>query len=89
MNKIDINDSGAPSQGIQPGRYRHYKGGEYQVIDTAIHSETEELLVLYRPLYGEKSHEEQKMWVRPFDMFVGSLVVDGQEVPRFKYVGKV
>ena len=63
---------------VKPGRYRHYKGGEYQVIDTAIHSETDELMVVYRPLYGEA-----KLWVRPLTMFVESVEIDGAMVPRF------
>lgn len=78
MSELEAN-----SQSIQPGRYRHYKGGEYQVIDTAIHSETEELLVVYKPLYGE-----QKMWVRPLEMFNETVVINSMEVKRFKFVGK-
>lgn len=61
-----------------PGRYRHYKGGEYQVIGTARHSETDELLVVYRCLYDNDS-----LWVRPLAMFMERVEVDGQEVPRF------
>ena len=72
------------SSRIQSGKYRHYKGGEYQVIGTATHSETEELLVVYRPLYGE-----QNLWVRPLDMFTETVNIDGQPVPRFEFVGKV
>ncbi len=63
---------------VEPGEYRHYKGGAYQVIGVARHSETEELLVVYRPLYGDRG-----LWVRPLDMFLESVVVDGQRVPRF------
>lgn len=63
---------------IQRGRYRHYKGGEYEVLDLVRHSETEEQLVLYRPLYGDQS-----LWVRPLAMFLESVEVDGQRVPRF------
>ncbi|WP_432455770.1 MULTISPECIES: DUF1653 domain-containing protein [unclassified Agarivorans] len=66
---------------LKKGRYRHYKGPEYQVIDTVTHSETEEQLVLYRPLYGEG-----KLWVRPYHMFVEEVVVDGQTMPRFAYI---
>ena len=62
----------------EPGRYLHYKGGEYEVIDVARHSETEELLVVYRPLYGDRA-----LWVRPLDMFVETVTVDGSTVPRF------
>ncbi|MDY4181844.1 MAG: DUF1653 domain-containing protein, partial [Pseudoflavonifractor sp.] len=51
-------------ESIRPGRYRHFKGNEYQVLGTARHSETEELLVVYRPLYGEGG-----LWVRPLAMW--------------------
>lgn len=66
---------------IKPGIYRHYKGQEYQVIGSARHSETEETLVLYRPLYGDES--EREYWVRPIGMFTESVKVDGRDVPRF------
>lgn len=65
---------------IKAGLYRHYKGNEYQVIDTVRHSETEEALVLYRALYGEKG-----LWVRPLEMFLESVWVDGKPQPRFAY----
>lgn len=64
---------------VQPGRYRHFKGGEYEVIDLARHSETEEWMVVYRPLYGD-----QALWVRPLSLFVDDKLVDGQRVARFK-----
>ncbi|MCL5255662.1 MAG: DUF1653 domain-containing protein [Gammaproteobacteria bacterium] len=66
---------------LKAGIYRHYKGNEYQVIDTARHSETEELLVVYRPLYGERA-----LWVRPFDMFVEEVDVNGPLQPRFSFL---
>ena len=65
-----------------PGRYRHYKGGEYEVIGVARHSETLEPLVVYRPLYGERA-----LWVRPHAMFFGQVDVDGRPVPRFARMG--
>jgi hypothetical protein len=65
--------------GIKPGKYRHYKGGEYEVVGVARHSETEEQLVVYRPLYGEGG-----LWVRPLDMFRETVEVDGRPVPRFE-----
>ena len=65
-----------------PGLYRHYKGGEYQVIGTARHSETDELLVVYRCLYDNGS-----IWVRPLAMFLESVTVNGTEVPRFAFCG--
>jgi hypothetical protein len=60
------------------GRYRHYKGGEYEVIGAARHSETLEPLVVYRPLYDSSG-----LWVRPHAMFFGSIELDGEQVPRF------
>jgi len=65
---------------IKAGLYRHYKGAQYQVIDTVCHSETEEKLVLYRALYGEKG-----LWVRPLVMFTETVLIDGKQVPRFAY----
>ncbi|WP_144970179.1 DUF1653 domain-containing protein [Bremerella volcania] len=64
------------------GRYRHYKGPLYVVLGVARHSETDEPLVVYRKDYGDKS-----LWVRPLAMFIESVIVDGQEVPRFEYLG--
>jgi hypothetical protein len=68
---------------IQVGRYRHYKGREYVVIGVARHSETQEELVVYRQDYGDRS-----LWVRPKAMFLESVEVAGQSVPRFAFVGK-
>jgi hypothetical protein len=66
-----------------PGPYKHYKrGDDYTVIDVVFHSETQEALVLYRAEYGER-----QLWVRPLEMFVESVVEEGQQVPRFRYVG--
>lgn len=67
---------------LQMGKYRHYKGGEYDVIGVARHSETEEEMVVYRPQYGERG-----LWVRPLGMFIETVTVDGKEVPRFDYIG--
>ncbi len=66
-----------------PGVYRHYKGGTYRVIGTARHSETGELLVVYRCLYDNNS-----LWVRPLAMFMETVPVDGREVPRFERLGE-
>lgn len=65
-----------------PGLYRHYKGDEYRVIGTARHSETDELLVVYRCLYDNDS-----LWVRPLAMFMQTVAVNGQQVPRFLWIG--
>jgi len=67
----------------KPGRYRHYKGKDYEVIGIARHSETGEPLVVYRCLYGDFD-----LWVRPLAMFAESVKVDGRQVPRFAWVGE-
>ena len=64
---------------IKSGRYRHYKGNEYQVLGVARHSETEAEYVVYRQLYGAG-----ELWVRPKAMFLESESVDGLSVPRFQ-----
>lgn len=68
---------------VKTGRYRHYKGGEYQVLGLVRHSETEEELVLYRPLYGAGD-----LWVRPLGMFCESVEVGGEPLPRFAFIGE-
>jgi len=67
----------APLPPTPLGRYRHYKGGEYEVIGVARHSETHEPLVVYRPLYASS------WWVRPHAMFFDDVSVDGVVRPRF------
>ena len=67
---------------IKKGRYLHYKGNEYEVIDIAKHSETLEEMVIYRSLYGEK-----ELWVRPAKMFLENADVNGKAVARFKFIG--
>lgn len=66
---------------IAPGKYRHYKGQFYQVEGVATHSETEEKLVVYRPLYGAGD-----LWVRPASMFVEQVEIEGKLIPRFAQV---
>ena len=68
---------------LQPGRYRHYKGNDYEVMGVAKHSETEEEVVVYRALYGEKG-----LWVRPLVMFLDTIVVEGRPQPRFQFVAE-
>ena len=67
-----------PLPPAKPGRYRHYKGGEYELIGVARHSETFEPLVVYRPLYNDSG-----LWVRPYAMFFGQIELDGRLQPRF------
>ncbi len=67
--------------GLRPGRYRHFKGGEYEVLGVARHSEGLEDMVVYRPLYNDSG-----LWVRPVSMFMESVERDGKVQPRFAYV---
>ncbi|AFV76843.1 Protein of unknown function (DUF1653) [Thermus oshimai JL-2] len=69
--------------GLRPGVYRHYKGGLYRVLFLARHSETEEEMVVYQALYGEKGY-----WVRPLALFLAPVWVEGRAVPRFQWVGE-
>ncbi len=64
--------------GVTPGLYQHFKGAYYKVVGVARHSETEEELVSYQALYGDKG-----LWVRPLSMFVESITRDGETFPRF------
>lgn len=68
---------------VRPGRYRHFKGNEYQVLGVARHSETEEEMVVYRALYGEGG-----LWVRPAAMWLETVTQDGVTKPRFTYIGE-
>jgi hypothetical protein len=67
---------------LRPGKYRHYKGKDYEVIDLARHSETLEPMVVYRALYGEGG-----LWVRPLGMFLETVEAGGKRVPRFAFTG--
>jgi hypothetical protein len=66
---------------MKTGKYRHFKGGLYEVLGTAKHSETLEDMVVYRALYGEKG-----LWVRPLAMFLETVVHEGGEQPRFAFL---
>ncbi|MFK7730030.1 MAG: DUF1653 domain-containing protein [Pseudomonadales bacterium] len=64
-----------------PGIYQHYKGPRYQVLLLAKHTETDEQMVVYQALYGERGY-----WIRPLSMFCETVLVDGQERPRFEQI---
>ena len=68
---------------IKPGKYRHFKGMEYEVLFTAKNSETLEPMVVYRALYGEG-----EIWVRPASMWNEVVCRDGISKPRFEYIGE-
>ena len=72
------------TQELKPGRYRHFKGKEYELLYLARHSETEEEMVVYRALYGDGG-----VWVRPASMWDEEIVRDGRTVRRFTYIGEV
>ncbi|WP_041713199.1 DUF1653 domain-containing protein [Paraglaciecola sp. T6c] len=66
---------------IAVGKYRHYKGNDYEVIGVATHSEDDSELVVYRPMYGDRG-----LWVRPLSMFEETVEVNGQTMPRFRFI---
>ena len=66
---------------LKLGKYRHYKGKEYEVIGVAKHSETLEKLVVYKALYGKGF-----IWVRPLKIFLEKIEVDGKKIPRFSFI---
>ena len=72
---------------IKLGKYKHYKGKEYEVIGVAHHSESLEKLVIYKALYTSEEFGEGALWARPIDMFLGKIEKDGEKIERFKYIG--
>lgn len=68
---------------LKTGKYRHFKGKEYEVLGIASHSETMEPMVVYRALYGE-----HRLWVRPLSMWNETVDRDGYHGPRFQYIGE-
>ncbi len=66
---------------IKLGKYRHYKGKEYEIIGIAKHSETLEELVVYRALYGDN-----QIWVRPLKIFLETVKYEGKTVQRFEFI---
>ncbi|NQU83767.1 MAG: DUF1653 domain-containing protein [Parcubacteria group bacterium] len=72
---------------LKIGKYRHFKGGMYEVVGVAHHSETLEELVVYRALYKSEEFGENALWVRPKEMFLEIINRDGKDIPRFEYVG--
>lgn len=79
MNGPDSTNSPEP----KPGIYQHYKGDRYEVLRTAVHTETNDVLVVYKALYGDG-----EWWVRPLGMFLESVEINGESQPRFMYIGE-
>ncbi len=65
------------------GKYRHFKGNEYEVLAIANHSETLEKMVVYKALYGD-----EEIWVRPLSMWDEEITRDGKTFKRFQYIGE-
>lgn len=68
---------------IKPGKYRHFKGNEYEVLGVGLHSETLEEMVVYRALYGDRG-----LWVRLAAMWNEMVEKDGEKITRFSYIGE-
>lgn len=81
---MTIEPSEDPRSSLALGRYRHFKGGEYEVLGIARDSESMRELVVYRALYGERG-----LWIRPLEMFTEIVERDGRRMPRFQYVGAI
>ena len=79
------------SDEIPLGKYRHYKGDEYELIAVALHTETHEKMVVYRALYSPEDlieeYGEYPIFVRPYAMFTESVLLEGVSVPRFEFQG--
>ena len=69
------------------GKYKHYKGKEYEVVGVATHSETLEEVVVYKALYSIEGKGENSLWVRPKNMFEEEIVSDGKKIKRFEFIG--
>jgi hypothetical protein len=79
-----IRDQFTPKPDLEPGKYQHYRGDMYEVVDVACNSETLEWYVVYRPLY--EALEKPRLWVRPYEIFTQNIEQNGTSVPRFKKV---
>lgn len=71
---------------LKLGIYKHYKGGTVKVLHIANHSETLEKFVVYEALYECRTYGKGSIWIRPLTMFQENVKVDGQEIPRFKFI---
>lgn len=77
-------DQFTPKPDLTLGRYEHYKGNYYEVINLGCHTETHEWFVVYRSLYDPKDNPDT--WIRPYEMFIENVTIEGEVTPRFKKV---
>ena len=71
---------------LKLGKYKHYKGKEYEVIGIARHSETVEELVIYKALYYSEEFGINALWARPKSMFLENVTINNKKLPRFKFI---
>jgi len=71
---------------LKLGKYEHYKGMQYDLIGIARHSETLEELVIYKALYDSPEFGNHAFWARPKKMFLETVLINGKELPRFRYI---
>jgi cyclomaltodextrinase / maltogenic alpha-amylase / neopullulanase len=71
------------SENIIPGKYRHFKGKQYEVLGIARHSESLDEYVVYRALYDSEEYGKNALWIRPKNLFLGDVVVNGKAQKRF------
>ncbi len=83
MNFDKLKPFSAQAQSLQKGKYRHYKGNDYEVLFVGRHTESLEELVVYRSLY-----DLYNMWIRPLYLFLEDVEYEGVIVPRFKYISE-
>ena len=74
-------------RGLKVGRWRHFKGGDYEVLGIARRKKTGEELVIYKQLYDSGKYPVGTLWGRPINDFLGTKKVEGVEIPRFEFVG--
>ncbi len=73
---------------LKPGHWKHFKGGEYEVVGVAFREKTQEKLVIYCSLYDSEKYPKGTLWARPIEMFLDKKEVKGKEVSRFVYMSK-
>lgn len=74
---------------IQIWIYEHYKWKQYEVMGEVFHSETKEIMILYKPLYNSSEFWENALWVRPKNDFFDMVNIDGKKIPRFRFISSL